>query len=286
VKRTWSSVLLALAFPLVMPVPSAAQDSIKVWQEFVSSLKAGTITVDRIRPYEGLSSETLLGWLALIGKEIPSEQLSVNPEVHRVGDHLHYLVSLEGSTFCFTFLIENHTWYFRHLENIFIRLDRIDSLPTSQFPDIPEEQKAWMREEIFWSQQVHFYNLLTQEKGKDFALNRFKDGGGYFLAAKTWVPFVPAPRAFVLYACWEQANLRGNSVVLERLGDHEAVIRFPRILYFDIYERAAHLKPMITFEDYRGIFEAIWRDRAVNAGWNLEIEFAPGGDCVFHLTKP
>lgn len=88
---------------------------------------------------------------------------------------------------------------------------------------------------------VYFYTVLTREKGKDFFHNLMRDGAGYYLAAKTWIPFVPPQRAFVLYLC----------------------------------------------EDYRRIFETIWQDRAVNAGWNLDIAYEDpeGLECVFHLRS-
>ena len=256
-----------------------------VWDEFVAVLKAGQLTQDRIRPYEGVSKETLIGWLKTLSEEVPIEQLQTPPEMHRVGDQLHCLTTLGGVTFCLTFLLDGTRWYFRHIETIVIRLDRIDSLPATQFPDISEEQKAWIREELYWSQVVLFYGIFAGESGREEALSRFKDGAGYFMAAKAWVPFVPPQRAFVLYMCWEQANLRGNKVTLERLDDAEATVRFPRLQYFELYERASHLRQQISFEDYRRIFETIWQDRANNAGWNLQISTEPNGECVFHLTR-
>jgi hypothetical protein len=114
-------------------------------------------------------------------------------------------------------------------------------------------------------------------------LNWFKDGAGYFLAAKTWVPFVEPGKAFILYLCWEQANLRKSKVTLEKLDENEAMIRI-RPLLIDIYLQASHLKQQISFEDYVQIFTTIWEDRAEKAGWKLEII---GGDYLigFHFTR-
>jgi hypothetical protein len=200
---------------------------------------------------------------------------------------VHYLVPLtyEGSrqTFCFTFLTENGKWYFQHLESITIRLDKTGPPPVSKFPDIPEAQKAWMREEILVSEQVRLFGMLGKEKGREFAFDWFKDGVGYSIAARTWVPFVPISRAFILYLCWEQANLRGNSVTLEKLDDREATITLePHYLKF--YPATEHLRRQISPEDYRGIFESIWQDRAEKAGWKLQITYK-GNTCVFHLTR-
>jgi hypothetical protein len=112
------------------------------------------------------------------------------------------------------------------------------------------------------------------------------DGAGYALAAKTWVPFFPSHRAFMLYLCWEQSRLRENQVILEKLTDQEAIVKLKTHFFF-LYKRTGHLKEQIPFEDYRRIFETIWQDRATNAGWNLKITYEDPEclKCVFHFTK-
>jgi len=124
--------------------------------------------------------------------------------------------------------------------------------------------------------------MLAKEKGREFAFDWFKDGVGYFMEARTWVPFMPPSRAFILYLCWEQANLRGNPVTLEKLDDREATITLdPHYLRF---HSQTDVGRQISAEDYRRLFETIWQDRAENAGWKLQITYK-GNTCVFHLTR-
>ncbi len=264
-----------------------SQDETRIWKEFVDSLKKGELTADRIRPHYESFKEPLLEYLEMMREKIPGEDFDAQPEVFRVGAEVHYLLTVRYEdrevTFCFSLLTEGEKWYFRHLEAIFIRLDKVTSLPASIFPDLPEERKAWMREETDVTKQVRLFNFLSEEKGKDFAFDWFKDGYGYFLAAKVWVPFVPAQKAFILYLCWEQANLRGNRVTLEKLDENEAVVRM-ELNYFALYKAAAHLKQQVSFEDYRRIFESIWQDRAEKAGWNLQITY-DNEKCLFHFKK-
>lgn len=284
--KTWTSVAVCLAcLVFAKPTRVMAVEDAQVWHEFARALEDGSMSIERIRPYQGLSAETLLGWLKTLGAEVPHEQLAAIPEMYHVGDLLHYLLALPEVTYCLTFVIEGDAWYFRHIENVFIRLDRIDSIPASRFPDILEEQKAWIREENYWSQIVYLYGLIAADKGEQVALNMLRDGAGYFLAAKTWVPFVEPRRAFVLYTCWEQANLRGNGVTLEHLTDDSATIRFSRLHFFELYEHSIHLREQIPVERYRRIFETIWQDRAVSAGWELQLEELHGNEWAFHLTK-
>ena len=156
-------------------------------------------------------------------------------------------------------------------------------LPARTFPDLPEKDKVWMREEWEVSREIGFYNVLVAAQGQTAALVWFKDGAGYALTARAWVPFVTPARAFVLYLCWEQANLRGSDVVLERLDDTLAVVRL-RPLYFRLYEQTAHLKQQIGADAYRVLFETRWRDRASAAGWHLDLA-CHGSGCLFRFTR-
>jgi hypothetical protein len=225
----------------------------------------------------------MLGFLKIIQQKTDWQEFEAEPEEHLVEKQVHYLIPLtfDGgqATYCFSFLVENDDWFFQHLEAITIRMDKIGSLPTSEFPDLPAEQKAWMREEIRVSKQVRLFYLLVNEKGKEFAFNWFKDGYGYLLAARSWVPFFPPVKAFILYLCWEQSRLQGEEVTLEKLEENEAVVRLTQI-YFALYQRSAHLKLQISYEDYKTLFETIWQDRAEKAGWTLQIEYKED-DCVF-----
>jgi len=142
-------------------------------------------------------------------------------------------------------------------------------LPTTSFPDLSESKKVWVREEIRVSEMVRLYLWLVQEKGRNFALDWFLDGEGYALAAKSWVPFVLARRAYILYLCWEQSNLRGSTVTLLELSDTTARIHI-KPLYLQLYQQTGHLKMQISYDDYRYLFESIWADRSEKAGWHVE----------------
>lgn len=245
-----------------------------------------------MRPYYEEFKEPFMRFLKEMREKATWEEWEEAPEIHRLGNQVHFLIPLtfdgRTGTYCFTLLSEGDQWYFQHLEAINIRLDKIRALPTSTFPDVPEEKKAHIREETYWSREMWLFNFLVQEKGKNFAFDYFKDGDGYFLAAKVWIPFVKPQKAFILYVCWEQANLRGNKVTLEKLEDNEALVRMSTY-YFALYKISAHYSQQISFEDYRQIFETIWQDRARAAGWDLFIEYNDegyrGSECLLRFKK-
>lgn len=277
------------------PARPAGQDDRAIWKEFVSALKAGTLTADRIRPLYGTDKELQLKWLNELMQATRDNGALADwdaPEIVPVGNLVHFVVKLrigrEATTErSLSFVKEGGRWYFGHMENIMIRLDRVPPPPTSEFPPLPEETLTWQRNEILWSDLVRIYLAAAAKNGRDFALDLFKDGAGYFVGAKSWVPFVTPARAFILYVCWAESRLYGNLVTLERLTDEEAVVSLQTHFFF-LYKRSSHLRQWLPFEDYRRIFETIWQDRAANAGWKLAIESKDPEwlQVVFRFTRP
>ncbi|MFC2156449.1 hypothetical protein ACFLT9_01300 [Acidobacteriota bacterium] len=266
---------------------AAQGNDLEIWEEFVNLLENKKMTVEKIKG-EYAADEQLLEWITGIKSRNDMEEMILEPEVFRVENKVHFLKSLKGENsevnYLFSFIIVDGQWYFNHLEAIFIRLDKIGALPTMVFPDIPENQKTWARNEIRVSKMIQLWTFLTKGRGKEDAFNYFKDGPGFFVGAKTWVPFVPPAKAFILYLCWYQANLYGNPVALTKLEDNKAVVEM-QPLYFLLYRRASHIKPQISFEDYRTLFETIWIDRAETAGWKLTITYQKDDICTFTFKR-
>lgn len=272
--------------------PAYSQDDLQIWKEFINTLKNGKMTVNKIRPYKQFGDDfkpIVLGFLNSLRTQASPEDWLAEPEVIHVDNMVHYITPWTTGdkkvSYCFSFIMDGSQWYFQQLEGITIRLDKISKLPTSSFPDISESQKNWAREEIYWHFFINdFFLPIAKEKGKEYALARIKDGAGYFVGAKAWVPVVSPHKAFILYLCWEQANLRGNNVTLEKLEDNDAVVRLETI-FFNLYFRTAQMKPNISLEDYKQVFETIWQDRASNAGWSLDIQYDEDYEVTFHFLR-
>jgi hypothetical protein len=282
--------LVGFAVLALFPAMTMAQtpDSNAVWHEFTTRLRAGNIVDDDLRPYYPQLREPMLRFLDSFRRNSRPEDWDAKPELHAVGDQLHGIVTLTGADgkkvpYCFTLLVQDARWYFQHVESIFIRLDRLGPLPASHFPDVTEAQKAWMRDERRLTEQIKVYNLLAKEKGREFARRLFQDGAGYALEARTWVPFVRPSKAFILFLCWEQANLFGSPVTLDSLDDTAALVRL-ETRWFRLYRQTAHIRQLIGEAEYRELFELNWRDRARAAGWKLQIEYH-GDECVLRFDR-
>lgn len=289
-----SRVLLISAWVLALAGTAMAQDGARVWSEFAAKLKAGGLTAADLRP-EYTTVEQQLAWLGQMKEAVDRDQswaeLEAKPEIFTAGGRLQVLARFrmggQPQTVSFTFLVEGERWYYSHMEMIFIRLDQLGPPPVSAFPDLAEETKSWIREETYWSTILgSLYLPLAKERGAEAARRRLLDGGGYFVAAKTWVPFLPAPRAFILYLCWEQSVIRGNKVTLEAVDDDRAIVRM-KTRFFELYKSSSHMKTWIAFPEYRAIFEAIWSDRAAAAGWDVAIAYADpeGLECTLRFRK-
>ena len=287
VSRLFVAVLLAAAVGTGHAQAQQSED-LQVWREFIAWLQAGEIETERIRPLNDAWMDTFVGHLQNIAANVDWTEMEADPEFFRVGEKLHVITELsyDGSpvTLCFSFLIEDGEWFYHHLEAIQIRLDRTGEPPVSDFPDLPDETKNWMRNERFVSNQIWLYKQLAEEKGWERALWWFLDGPGYAVNARTWVPFVEPARDYILFFCWDQAKLWGDEVTLERLDDTVAVVRI-RSHVLELWERTAHLRTWLSREEYIGFWEGIWRSRAEASGWDVEITYV-GTTAVFRFTRP
>jgi hypothetical protein len=278
---------------LIFTLNSYSQKELQIWIEFLDLVKKKQMTVDKIQPYDQIGDTfrpILLSFLDSLRTFATSDDWESIPEIIKTNNRIQYIVpwTSRGGTkadFCFTFVITGSQWYFQHLESIFIRLDKTPNLPVSKFPDISETQKAWAREEIYWSFIIqNIYLPISKEKSKASTLDLLKDGNGYLLNAKTWVPLVSPQKAFILYLCWEQANLRGNDVILESLSDTSAIV-YLKPQFISLYYATGHLKTMISENDYKQIYETIWVDRAKSAGWILDIEYSNDNSVKFKFIR-
>lgn len=272
------SLSLTVLFFLFLFLPHSliSQSPEQVWDEFRSLLQRGEISEENIRPIHELLEGRWLPFLENRKNNANWEEWEEPEETFVVDNKIHYLVKMtengQVENYCLSFIIEDGKWYFNHAESIWVRLDKIDDPPTSDFPDIPEIQKHWQREEPRITRMIYLYNYFIEKESKEFALNWFKDGTGYFIWAKTHVPFLKPTRAFILALCYEQSRLKGSEVTLEKLTDEEALVILEPI-FLKLYYASGQMRNLIPYDDYLTIYTTIWQDRAEKAGWNIAITY-------------
>jgi hypothetical protein len=258
-----------------------------VWRAFLSSLEDGSFGTDKVQPYENSLKKPMANLAWMLWRQIPRNIWPENPVAESVENRLVYRVDFEqlGTTpFYFSFTVHGSNWFLSHVETIRIPLE-MPRCPISSFPDLPEDVKAFMREEIAATEVVRILNYIRNEHGWGSALDWIKDGRGYALAARAWVTRLPQHLAFVLYVCWEQQRLRGSQVTLIELTETSATLRM-KPAFLDVYAKSAHLRQMIAYTDYTVAFRTIWSDRAENAGWALTITYENPGTKTDQSGEP
>lgn len=185
----------------------------------------------------------------------------------------HFHVEPQGAAFSVTVAMDQGRWRLQHLESIRVDLSELPSLPCpgDSLPTMTEETLAWIRAEFEATERARLFAHLCRAASRDFALGWFRDGAGFLLAARAWLPQLEPRVAFIWFAAWSEAHLRGNPVILERADHGGGVLRLTRPLHRELYARTSHLRNQISLEDYESIFRTMWEDRAEKAGWELRI---------------
>jgi hypothetical protein len=273
--------------PAPPPAPPDAR-ALAVWKEFVAEIRRGEWPEQRFRLYPGLEGmvDQNRKWLREF-RDDPArlKQFDVVPRAYRVASHIHFLLPWvysngERAEYLFTVLDEGGSWYFRVMEMLQLPIYAIPPLPARSFPKLGKSSLDWRRAEGLTSKDINLWTVIKKEKGAEAAFRWFADGGGYLMQVQTWLPYFPTHTAFVLYLCWEQTDLWGNQAVLRELDDRRAVVEFPDAVHFALYERALHLRHKISRDDYRTLFETIWRARAERAGWKVGFRYGAKPELV------
>lgn len=88
------------------------------------------------------------------------------------------------------------------------------------------------------------------------------------------MPYFSLRKSFVLFAGWIENRYWGQKMVVEELSDERAVLIFEDHEFLVLYDVTSHLRPRISLEEYRELFEDEWKDRARCAGWDVRFEYA------------
>ncbi len=250
---------------------STTQDD-RLWLWIVSKFVQHDWQAEDVRPLLPGMENLLLNFLNRFSgsARLPSRA----DKVIHTGNVAHFLFTLQGDDdqFCASVISEGDRHYFQQLESITIDFSNPPPTPCAgaELPSLSEQQLAWMRAEVNMTDQVRLFNHLACTQSRQFALDWFKDGDGFFLAARAWIPYYEPRIAFLWYAAWSEHYLHGNPVLVQNISHNSGSICFTDPLHWRLYRQTGHLKTQISEADYEAMFDAIWQDRARAAGWHLE----------------
>jgi hypothetical protein len=245
-----------------------------VWKQFTEKLRSGEFGQDDCKSINGFAFGLFLTEPAhsafresIISAAAPTWEWGENKLIVRIN---------EGSPaeVRFDFVEDNGKWLLYMVDAVTIPIRAIHDLPFDEFPPFDPATEAFLRAENLISFQVHVYQRIAQEKGKEEALSWLRDGRGKRVAASAWMPYFSAPKAFTVFIAWYERRLMGEEVSISEFSDERCVLRFHNHLWFKLYNTATHLRRQIAPEDYRELFESVWQDRAKESGWQASFEYA------------
>lgn len=244
--------------------------SYEIWAEFCVKMKNDSLTEN---DFDSDISSFLAWFLTGDSTKHRREKFLCSPaKMFDCEDKKCVILDCPDDEYRFDFIEENNSWKLCFIEGITLPVDKIDNLPYKDFKSLPEKE-IWINTERNISKTVHYYCKLKDLLGADEALEWFLDGAGEFLCAKSWVPFYKESKAFIIFSAWIENRINGETVSVDVFTDSRCEIRFIDHLWFKVYHTASHIKPQITLDEYKNIFEYIWKDRAKHAGWSIEFEY-------------
>ncbi len=170
------------------------------------------------------------------------------------------------------FVLDDNGYKLACMDGYTIPLKHVDQLPFHDYTPLPNRESI-MREEYRVYAMVRDYVRLAGMLGKQEALDWFKDGTGEKAGVPAWMPYFTRRKAFIAYTAWMQNRLYGEDVAITRFTEEHSELLFRNHGWLFLYHAAAHIKQMISYEDYVELFETIWRDRAFHNGLQVEIAY-------------
>ena len=245
----------------------------RIWDEFRDKLRCNQLTesdcirhsrIDYAAFFRDEHTQPLKGFL--IQQECPPFEQGEEKLIFT-------LKSSDKDEIRLDFVVKDGRWFFYLIDGLTIPIKEIPSLPFSDFPPYHPDFENRMRMEAVITEKVFFYLRLKEEKGKEVALSWFRHGEGYKLNIEAWMPYFSLRKAFVLFSGWIENRYWGQKMVIEALSDEYAILVFKDHELLHLYEVAGHLRPQISLEEYKELFEDQWRDRARCVGWQVRFEY-------------
>lgn len=246
-----------------------------IWETFQAKLKCDTLTASDFTAEMGKFLQPLLcGERSALRRQ---KFLDSSYDIYERSGKISVISHCADDDYRFDFLLDGTAWRLAFIECITLPISDIDALPYTKF--IPLEGKEFhIRREKEISRLVYFYLKFKELVGKENALALLHDGDGEFICARSWVPFYEDSLSYIAYSAWYESRIHGENVVIKEFRPEKCEVMIYDHIWKSMYFTAGHLKSMIGYAEYMELFEAIWKDRAKSAGW--EIAFGYTDECT------
>jgi len=238
-----------------------------IWNAFQEKLKDDTLT-------EADFTTEMCTYLQplLCGEHSASRRqkfLDAPYDVYAGANKISVVSHCPDDDYRFDFSCDGTSCKLAFIECITLPVLGMDVVPYSKFMPL-DKKELFIRREKEISQLVHYYLKFKELLGKEKALTIFYDGKGEYLCARSWVPFYSDRLSYVAYSVWYECRINGENVVIQEFQESKCRVMIYNHIWRSIYFVAGHLKPAIGYVEYMELFESIWKDRAANAGWEID----------------
>jgi hypothetical protein len=255
-----------------------AQD---IWMSFCHKLKNDALGVADCT--EEMSS-LLLGWLKGPQTLTRRTKFIVAPATYfETATKAIVMLRCPDSDYRFDFIKDGAVGRLAFMECITLPVTDIHTFPYDSFTPLPAMENHIRREKEI-TKTIYYYLKFKELLGKEEAIRVFLDGRGECIGARSWVPFYSDRLAFIVYSAWIENRINGETVVMEALSEDRSVLRFKDNSWLKMYRVTGHLRTQIDYDEYIGLFEAVWRDRAEKSGWSVGFAYE-GEDTVLTFVK-
>ena len=182
------------------------------------------------------------------------------------------IVHCPDDDYRFDFSFMNDKWKLLFIECITLPVSDLSVMPYTAFQRLPVKETEIRREKEI-SKLIYFYDQFRKLVGRQKAMEILFDGAGEFLCAKSWVPFFDETLSYIAYAAWIENCIYGEQVEIVSFSEQCCRLLFHKHIWRKLYTMTGHIRKMIDYEEYIDIFESIWKNRAFESGWELQVNY-------------
>lgn len=242
----------------------------RTWMEFCNKMRADVLNDDDFTDEMRIFLRSFLCGFDAAQRR---NKFLVSPyDIYENDTRCSVIVHCPDDDYRFDFFLMKNKWILSFIECITLPVSDLSVVPYTAFQRLPKKE-AEIRREKEVSKLIYFYNQFKELVGQQKAMEMLFDGAGEFLGAKSWVPFFDESLSYIAYAAWMENCIYGEQTEIVNFNEQCCRLLFHKHIWRRLYTMTGHIKKMIDYEEYMDIFESIWKNRAFESGWELQVNY-------------